>query len=120
MKTNDRIKTLRLRNKQTLEEVAKKVGVTKATVQRWESGLIANMKQDKIIKLAESLKTTPAYILGFEEDADIRKDIQNIKVKEELSPMEKIIVGIFKNLSDEEKGEVILYANNIKNTNNKN
>ena len=32
----------------TLEEVGKKVGVSKGTVQKWESGFIDNMKRDKI------------------------------------------------------------------------
>ena len=69
MDIKDKIKQKRLENNLTLEEVAKKVGVTKATVQKWESGLIANMRRDKIILLAEALHTTPAYILGIEDNS---------------------------------------------------
>lgn len=68
MEIKDKIKSQRIKQNLTLEEVAKRVGVTKATVQRWESGLIANMKRDKIILLAQALATTPAYILDIEED----------------------------------------------------
>lgn len=68
MEIKDKIKSQRIKQNLTLEEVANRVGVTKATVQRWESGLIANMKRDKIILLAQALATTPAYILGIEED----------------------------------------------------
>ena len=69
MEIKDNIKQKRLENNLTLEEVAKKVGVAKATVQKWESGLIANMRRDKIILLAEALHTTPAYILGIDDNS---------------------------------------------------
>ena len=70
MKIQDKIKQRRTQLNLTLEEVANVVGVTKATVQRWESGLIANMKRDKIVLLAKALKTSPAYILGLNKSAE--------------------------------------------------
>lgn len=59
---------LRLRRKQlglTLEEVGKAVGVTKSTVRKWETGLIANMRRDKIQKLAEVLQISPTIFTGL-------------------------------------------------------
>lgn len=52
----------------TLEQVADKVGVTKSTVQKWESGEIANMKRDKIILLSKALKVSPIWIMNLGED----------------------------------------------------
>ena len=54
----------------TLEDVAKVVGVGKSTVRKWETGYIENMRRDKIAKLAEALHTTPAYLMGWEEEAE--------------------------------------------------
>lgn len=51
----------------TLEEVGKIVGVSKATVQRWESGAIKNVRRDKIEKLAKALQISPAYLMDWEE-----------------------------------------------------
>ena len=51
----------------TLEEIGNYVGVGKSTVRKWESGQIANMKRDKIAKLAEVLEVTPAYLMGWKE-----------------------------------------------------
>lgn len=68
MEMSEKIKFLRMKNKLTLEEVGNKVGVGKSTVRKWESGQIANMRRDKIAKLAEALNTTPAYLMGWEED----------------------------------------------------
>ena len=69
-----KIKELRLSRGMTLEQVANIVGVGKSTVRKWETGVIANMKRDKIALLAKALDTTPAYLMGwFEEEVHPRK-----------------------------------------------
>lgn len=47
----------------TLEEVAKIVGVSRQTIQRYESGVIASIPSDRIEKLAQALNTTPAFVM---------------------------------------------------------
>ncbi len=70
MNSGEKIKTLRLARGLTLEEVGQYVGVGKSTVRKWETGAIANMRRDKIAKLAEVLGTTPADIIGiYNEDS---------------------------------------------------
>lgn len=49
----------------TMKEVADAVGVTEATVSRWESGDIANMRRSRIINLARVLKISPLEILDL-------------------------------------------------------
>ena len=66
MRMQDIIKSRRLELRLTLEEVGNIVGVSKATVQRWENGDIANMRQDKIAKLAKALQVSPGYLMGWE------------------------------------------------------
>lgn len=51
----------------TLEEIGEYVGVSKATVQRWETGGIANMRRDRIKKLCEILQIEPQQLIGAEE-----------------------------------------------------
>ena len=64
----EKIKMLRTQHGLTLEQIAQKVGVGKSTVRKWETGMIANMKRDKIAVLAEALHTTPAYLMGWDEE----------------------------------------------------
>lgn len=68
MTMSEKIKKLRLENNMTLEEVGNAVGVGKSTVRKWETGQIANMRRDKIAKLAVALNVSPAYLMGWEEE----------------------------------------------------
>ncbi len=68
MNMGEKIKSLRLEKDMTLEELGNKVGVGKSTVRKWETGMIANMKRDKILKVAEALDTSPAYLMGWDNN----------------------------------------------------
>ena len=48
MNMGQKINQLRLQKGFTLEELGNLVGVGKSTVRKWENGMIANMKRDKI------------------------------------------------------------------------
>lgn len=65
------IKEKRIEKKYTMKELAEKVGVSEATVSRWESGEIANMKRDGIMKLSEVLDIPPSVILGIQDDKSL-------------------------------------------------
>lgn len=52
----------------TMLEIAQKIGVSEATVSRWESGDIANMKRDKIVALSNALQVNPSFIMGWEDN----------------------------------------------------
>ena len=66
-----KIKELRLSNDLTLEQVANAVGVGKSTVRKWETGMIANMRRDKIAALAKALHTTPEYLMGWSTEIEV-------------------------------------------------
>lgn len=63
------IEARRLELKLTQEDVANMVGVTKATISKWEKGDISNMKRDKIVGLAKALKISPLRLVGINEDS---------------------------------------------------
>lgn len=71
MDVGQKIKELRKERGYTLEELGQKVGVGKSTVRKWETGAIANMRRDKISRLASALGVSPAYIIGCEEPAAV-------------------------------------------------
>lgn len=68
---SDKIKELRVSQNLTLEQVGDIVGVGKSTVRKWETGMIANMRRDKIALLAQALHTTPEYLMGWSTDIEV-------------------------------------------------
>ena len=66
MNIGDRIKKARLQRGMTLIEVAEKLGKTEATIQRYESGNIKNLKNDTIEELANVLNVSPAHLMGWD------------------------------------------------------
>lgn len=70
MELNEILKTRRDELRLTLDDIAKFVGVSAATVSRWESGEIKNLRRDKIAKLAEVLQCKPSYLLGWSDEND--------------------------------------------------
>ncbi len=101
-----RIKELRQERGLTLEQVAQVVGVGKSTVRKWETGMIANMKRDKIADLARALGTTPAYLMGW---VDAQKDEEPITspTKEELSEGEKALLELFNRVPEDQQKLVL-------------
>nr|WP_317365130.1 helix-turn-helix transcriptional regulator [uncultured Blautia sp.] len=49
---------------QTLSD---KVGISKSTLQRYETGYIKNMPVDKLEDIANALQVSPAYLMGWTE-----------------------------------------------------
>ena len=68
MEVKDILKNRRIEKHLTLEEVGRMVGVSAATISRWESGEISNMKRDKIVNLANALDLSPSVIMGWEDE----------------------------------------------------
>ncbi len=63
METKDLIKQKRIEKQLTMKQLAEKVGVSEATISRWESGNIATMKQTKIALLAKALDISPTILV---------------------------------------------------------
>ena len=68
MEIKDILKNRRTELGLTQLDVANAVGVSEATVSRWESGDIANMKRSRIASLASVLKISPSIIMGWNEE----------------------------------------------------
>lgn len=65
---NDKIKSMRICRGYTLAYVAELLGIKEATMQRYESGEIKNIKHETIAKLAEILNCSPAYLMGWDSN----------------------------------------------------
>ena len=73
----NKLRTKRLENNLSLQDVAEKLGVSKVTISRYETLDITNIPSDKIEGMAKLYNTTPAYLMGWET----KKEKENIDIK---------------------------------------
>lgn len=101
---------LRERRKQlglSMKEVANIVGVTEATISRWETGDISNMKRDKIALYAKALEVSPSEIMGL--NVELEKLSSNLlRYSDEQIPEELVILNRkAKNWSPEKRKQLL-------------
>lgn len=65
---SERIKKLRKDRNLSLDDLAKAVGTSRQTIHRYETGAISNIPPEKIEALARALGTTPAQLMGWENE----------------------------------------------------
>ena len=87
--TGKQMKKRRKQLNMSADELAEKLGVSRSTIFRYEKGDIDKVPADHIEKLAKALRTTPAYLMGWEEsletDTDfIPKMMSNPKIVEHV------------------------------------
>ena len=95
--TDDIIKRIKKRREElglSYQDLAARTGLSKSTLQRYETGDIANIPLSKISVLAKGLQTTQQFIMGWEEETQserpniayvIKDGIYNVPVYETVS-----------------------------------
>lgn len=122
MKTNELIKARRQELGLTIREVADRVGVGASTVSRWESGNIANMRRDKISKLAKVLDLDPDVLTGYGHASDAEtqngyyndKDVSRMANELKNRPDLRVLLDASRDLSKDDMFELIDIINKIK------
>lgn len=102
---NDRIKEMRTKNGFTLAYVAELLGIKEATMQRYESGEIKNIKHETIVKLAEIFNCSPSYLMGWEDSSD--------SYEPTYEDVERLVARNGKKMSTEQKMKLIKLLSEI-------
>ena len=88
MTVGERLKRRRKELGMSAEAVAEKLGCSPSTVYRYENGEINKMGIDKLKPIAEAINTSPAYLMGWEDEETLPANVSRIE------PMQKIpLVG---------------------------
>ena len=64
----------------TLEALAERIGTSKQTIHRYETGQISNIPPEKVEALATALETTPAALMGWQEETEGFSEIPTKKL----------------------------------------
>jgi transcriptional regulator with XRE-family HTH domain len=113
MNIGTRIKYRRKELKMSADKLAEILGKDRSTIYRYEKGDIENLPLDILEPIAQALGTTPAYLMGWEEDKK-----ENTPEDFILSEGEKILINVFRQIPEEKQKAFIemgrLYANSLK------
>ncbi len=71
MTVGDRIKNRRIELGLTIEQLSNALNISRATAYRYEGNYIDKLPVTTLEPLAKVLRTTPAYLMGWEEDSDV-------------------------------------------------
>lgn len=61
------------------ETIAEKLGVSPSTIYRYEKGDIEKVDSAKLIQIAEILRTTPAELMGWEEEENKEEEPEKVE-----------------------------------------
>lgn len=101
MDIGKRIKERRKELGMSADQLASKLGKSRATLYRYENGDIENLPLDILEPVAKALHTTPAQLMGWEEEQkknDIQTDIV-LRMRSDENFMEAVMYMY--NLDDE-------------------
>ena len=75
---HNHLKAIRKERGMTLEELAQRIGTSKQTVQRYESGVIANVPMERVEAMAAILGVTPSALMGWDGAEELSRRYEGI------------------------------------------
>lgn len=94
--TSERIKQARINKGLTQEELGKLIGVQRAAINKYESGLVVNLKRTTIAALAKALDVKPSWLLCVDDDPESA-----------ISPAKQELLDLVDDLTDEQAKKVM-------------
>ena len=94
MTIGERIHNARMDKGMTMDELGKRIGVQKSAINKYEKGIVTNIKRSTIARIAIALDVSPVYLLGYDDPC----------VDEER------LLGLFRSMSDEGRAYLLQTA----------
>lgn len=124
MGLKENLRRKRLAHQMTLEQVGKAIGVSRQTILRYETGVIANPPAEKIEGLAALYHTTPARLMGWEgrpavraafygggrQDEDRAQDLELLAALGEADAAEQSLLALWDRMDEEQRRSLMRYA----------
>ncbi len=114
MKMAERIRKRRKEMGFTQEELALALGLQKAAVAKYESGRVENIKQAILLKMAELLDCTPAYLMGWSNvprEADSMQPDISFQI---LNDEQRLMLELFSFMSRDNRERVMEYCRRLR------
>jgi transcriptional regulator with XRE-family HTH domain len=104
-----RIRERRIELGMSYQDVADATGLSKSTIQRYETGAIRKVPINQIEDLARALHVTPSYLMGWDDSPRYFSDTDSIILLEELKrrPEFRVMFDSTKDLDPESIKKVV-------------
>ena len=102
---SERVKAARQQNRMSQSDLAKKLGVTRSSVNAWEMGISVPSTQ-YLVELTKTLKVTADYLLGL--DANLTVNVEHLDESER-----KVIFDLLKTFEKLSEAMSLLHENNL-------
>lgn len=100
-----RIKLKRLEANLTMEELGTKLGVQKSAINKWEKGMVTNIKRSTIQAMAEIFDCSPIWLMGW-DDEPITIDFSQPEHKTNLISEDNEYIQMYRELNQEDKNMI--------------
>ena len=91
MKVGERIKKRRKELGMTVDELAERVGKSRATVYRYENGSIEKLPLEVVTPFAEALDLDPGYLMGWTDDPKKKRFYMTFQRKHSTDIVDKVV-----------------------------
>lgn len=102
--TGQRIKERRKQLEMSADDVANELGVSRSTIFRYENGHIEKVPANVLEKLAAILKTTPAYLMGWE--GSVKDDVKANEIVDEAHQTEERFQSIGRSALPDDRDKI--------------
>ena len=129
MEIGKRIFEQRTKKGLTMEQLANLLGVQKSAVNKWEKGIVKNIKRPTILKMSEIFGCEPSYLMGFDQAiqdkwhnevlSSIQENISGMQNVVNLSDDEFVLIEDYRNSSEADKEaakRLLAYASKMRDT----
>lgn len=110
MTIGERIKNRRKELGMSAEDVAAIIGTSPATIYRYESNYITKMGVDKLTPIADALRVSEAYLMGWTSNPDWQPEPE---APAGIAGDEQVLLGFYRELNDEGKEKLVDYADDL-------
>ena len=100
-----------------MKELGEKCGVSEATISRYESGNIKNMRRDVVAALAKALNMSPRSLMGWDEEPEYYLNPETAQLAQAAAndPDMRLLLDAKRDLSPEDMQIIIDLARRLMN-----
>ena len=101
MTVGEKIHYLRTKNKMTMDDLSRELGVQRSAINKYEKGIVVNLKRSTISSLCRVFNVSSSFFL------DDNATLEDAHPPEDDQPKIRIVSGMMERMSEEQQDQVV-------------